>query len=347
MKVLIIGNRDGTNIAGCFERAAPELRLDVRVVESRLATEAPLWLRRFNWWIRGRRPTWLHRFGRSVVELCRTWRPECVMTMGIAPLAAPVLAELGALGIRRLNYLTDDPWNPAHWAPWFVAALPQYDQVYSTRWANLHDLRRLGCRDVRYLPFAYAPELQYPDPLDSLEEQERFSSDIVFVGSGDRDRLPLILPLFEHGFRVGLYGPFWDRYPQTQGYSRGQADVRTLRKAIAGAKVVLCLVRRANRDGHTMRSFEIPAIGACMLTEDTEEHRELFGEEGRAVVYFSTIPEMITKLRWLLAHPQERQRLADAAHQLVTGGRHTYKDRLSTMLGLYPDEQTARERAIR
>ena len=69
-----------------------------------------------------------------------------------------------------------------------------------------------------------------------------------------------------------------------------------------------------------------------MLTEDTAEHREIFGQEGEAVVYFQTIPEMLEKTRWLLNHDQERQRLAQNAHLLITQGQNTYGDRLKTML---------------
>ncbi|MDZ7380079.1 MAG: glycosyltransferase, partial [candidate division KSB1 bacterium] len=145
--------------------------------------------------------------------------------------------------------------------------------------------------------------------------------------------------LIRAGFKVALYGGYWERYLSTRKFARGHADPRTLRKAIGGAKVALCLVRHANRDGHVMRTFEIPAMGGCMLTEDTAEHCEIFGEEGQAVVYFRTIPEMIEKLRWLLDHPAERARLARAAHALVTTGCHTYRDRLVTMLANVPTFQ--------
>ena len=71
-----------------------------------------------------------------------------------------------------------------------------------------------------------------------------------------------------------------------------------------------------------------------MLTEDTEEHREIFGEEGKAVVYFHSVSEVIDKLRELLNHQRERVRLAQAAHHLITSGKNTYKDRLTAMLNL-------------
>ena len=334
MKVLIIGNRGGTNIGGCLERAAVELRLDVRLVEARLAIDAPVWLRRFNWWFRGKRPTWLDRFSRDVLELCGEWNPHTLIATGIAPLNEHAVREIAVFGIHTVNYLTDDPWNSAHRASWFFDALPHYDVVFSPRHSNLEDLIEMGCPEVQYLPFAYAPELHYPEPPASPEEKAHFSSDVVFVGSGDRDRVPFIFALVQHRFRVGLYGSFWERFQETRSLSRGQADVRTLRKATSGAKVALCLVRRANRDGHVMRSFEIPAIGACMLTEDTEEHRKTFGKEGKAVVYFRTVDEMVEKLRWLLDHDDERRRLAAAAYTCIVNGRNTYKDRLITMLEL-------------
>ena len=75
---------------------------------------------------------------------------------------------------------------------------------------------------------------------------------------------------------MALYGEFWQRFPATRSLTRGQADAETVRRAILQTKVTLCMVRRANRDGHAMRTFEVPASGGCMLTEDTEEHREIF-----------------------------------------------------------------------
>jgi spore maturation protein CgeB len=166
------------------------------------------------------------------------------------------------------------------------------------------------------------------------DEQARFNCDVVFAGGADRDRIPYITALIRAGFHVSLYGGYWERYSETKAYTRGHADPQTLRKTIGGAKVALCLVRRANRDGHCMRTFEVPAIGACMLTEDTEEHREIFGADGKAIIYFRSISEMIERLRWLLDHDEERQRLAQAAHRLIVNGQHTYKDRLLAMLSL-------------
>lgn len=332
-RLLIVGNPSEIHVGSHLAKAARMLGIEVDMLDMTQAFAAPRVVRSL-WWRWDRRPFRLRTFSRAVVEQCRTFQPTWLLTTGLAPVDEAALQEIGRMGIARLNYLTDDPWNPAHRARWFFRAVLHYDHVFSPRQANLEDLRRLGCREVTYLPFAYNPTLHFPEPPCTVEEKARFACDVVFAGGADRDRVPYIAALIRAGFNVGLYGGYWERYPETRAHARGHVDMPTLRKAIGGAKVALCLVRRANRDGHVMRTFEVPAMKACMLTEDTQEHREIFGPEGEAVLYFRTPDEMITKLRWLLDHDDERRRLAAAARARIINGRNTYKDRLMTMLEL-------------
>src|SRR5262245_60760517 len=146
--LLIIGNRGGTNIGGSLLRGAQNLGLDVSLMEMQSAMAAPVWVRRFNWWFRGRRPTWLDSFSNEVVERVRETRPVCLLATGIAPLNKKALEEIGRIGVCRINYLTDDPWSPAYRPPWFFKALPLYDYVFSPRRSNIDDLKRWGCLKV-------------------------------------------------------------------------------------------------------------------------------------------------------------------------------------------------------
>jgi len=330
-RIVIVGNRGGTNIGGAFERAATFFEMNSLLLEPREAMRAPAWLRRFNWYLRGHRPTRLTAFSRRLVDSCLSHRAEILAVVGIAGVNASSLRKLAAAGVETINYLTDDPWNKAHYAPWFMKCLPEYTTVYSPRKSNMIDLRRAGCRDVRYLPFGYDPLLHFPEP-PVVTEAAQYETDVVFVGGGDSDRVPYCVGLVRAGISLALYGDYWRRFQGTRNLFKGYADLATLRKATYAAKLCLCLGRRANRDGHAMRSFEVPAMGGCMLAEDTPEHREIFGEDGQAVVYFHSIPHLVERARWLVARAEERRRLAGAAHALITGGRNTYADRLRTML---------------
>ncbi len=331
-RLVIVGMGGPTDVGRHLLVAARAMGIETTSIDFEAAFEGPWWQTKANWWMRGHRPTHLRRFTERVVDACREVEPTWVIATGLAPLADSGLESMGHLGVRRLNYLTDDPWNPTRRSPWFMKALPLYDHVFTPRRANLEDLTRAGCRQVSHLPFAYAPDVHFPDPPGSPEEQARFDADVVFVGGADRDRVPYLSALIEEGFDVALYGGYWRRFRATKSSDRGFADASTVRKAIGGARTALCLVRRANRDGASMRPFEVPAMGGCVLAEDTEEHRELFGDDGEVAVFHRDIPDMIDKVRWLLDRPEERDRLRRAARERVVGGPHTYSDRLATML---------------
>jgi hypothetical protein len=331
-RLVIVGNPEPIHVGAHLLNAARSLGLSVELCDSKAAFEAPWPVAKLNWWLRGRLPSRLDDFSRQVVEVCQKLKPRWIISTGISPIAGWALEVIGKLGLQRLNFLTDDPWNPAHRAPWFMNALPHYDHVFSPRRANLEDLRSLGRLQVSYLPFAYAPEAHFAELPVTDKEKERFGTDIVFVGGADHERIPYISALSRAGFKIALYGRYWTRFREARGHNCGHADLQTSRKAICGAKIALCLVRRANRDGHSMRTFEVPAIGACMLVEDTEEHREIFGEDGEAVVYFRSIEGMIEKTSWLLRHDDDRLKLARAAQTLIRSRDNSYKDRLMSML---------------
>ena len=73
-----------------------------------------------------------------------------------------------------------------------------------------------------------------------------------------------------------------------------------------------------------------------MLAEDTDEHRQILGDDGEAAIYFRSPAEMIERLEWLLAHEGERERLKASIHKRITSEPNTYKDRLDVMLSAGP-----------
>jgi len=335
-ELLIVGNRGGSHVGGSFERAAAAMELPVSLIESRRAMQGPLWLQKLKWHALDHRPTRMRQFETEVVTYCRKFQPKVLLATGQAPLGAMALETIRSCGTCCVNYLTDDPWNASHRTRWFLRALPQYDCVFTTRRSNLLELGQV-CRRVEFAPFGYDPELFHPESL-TPEETSALASDVLFAGGADQDRAAVIGGLIAGGFHVRLYGDYWDRFPETRGRSGGLVDIPLLRKAISATRVALCLVRRANRDGHCMRTFELPAVGACMLVERTDEHLDLFGPEGTAVRYFESTSDMIRAVALLLQDEGERRRLAAAAHRLIVGGRNRYLDRLSHMLAAISDD---------
>jgi spore maturation protein CgeB len=327
-RLAIVGAFTGTHLGASLWRAARQLGICAVKFDVAEAIGGNRLLRAGLWRYGGRRPPYLNRFSAIVVEACAVSRPDILIATGAAPLTAEALRMLRASGILCVNYSTDDPWNPKLRASWHLRALPEYDGVFTTRRANLGNFREIGCRDVRYLPFGY-DEWLFRRPTCASHAP---APDVLFVGGADRDRVTFLSEFIRFGPSIGLVGGYWERFPAMRVHALGHKPPEAVCTLTASAKINLCLVRRANRDGHVMRSFEIAALGGCMLAEDTAEHREILGPDGESVMYFRTPREASERARALLDDPDERARLSKAVYDRISGGAHTYRDRLNAIL---------------
>src|SRR5258708_2643807 len=237
--IVMVGNSGTVHVGAHLMNAAGELGFSVAFCDSSDAYTGNWLLAKMSWRALGRRPLRLNDFSERIVDACRGTHQAFLVSTGIPTITREALKAIGELGVQRLNYLTDDPWNSAHHAPWFVRALPCYDKVFSPRRSLFHQLTSLGCAQVSFLPFAYSPGLHYPEPPATSNERERFDFDIVFAGGADSDRIPYITALIRGGFKVGLYGGYWERFSETREHALGHADPATVRKTIGRGKSLL------------------------------------------------------------------------------------------------------------
>jgi len=328
LRLLIVGSSGSSHVGASLLRAADRMGIEAQLCDTGSAWRHGTFRQKLLWHVGGRRPVALQRFSRTILDTTSRFQPDIIVTTGAAPVLAVAILRCRDKGIKCINFSTDDPFNLRQRAPWFLQALREYDVVFTPRVANEEELRLHGCRRVEYLPFGYDETLFFPEPNVGADE----TSDLFFAGTADRDRLPYIRAAIDAGFQVRLHGIYWDRFPETRAISRGQADIPTLRRATTGCRVALCLVRHENRDGHSMRTFEVPAVGACMVVEDTVEHRQIFGEDGDRVVYFKTAGEMVERVQTLLANEILRKALKENVHLHITKSANTYADRLGTMI---------------
>jgi spore maturation protein CgeB len=334
-RLALLGVSGGPHIGGSLARSAEKLGIRSMFFDADRAFAGSRLLRSLSWHFTDRRPIHLDRFSNQIVESCTRANPEVLIATGMAPLTEPALHELRRLGVVCVNYSTDDPWNPVMRSRWHLRALPSYDLVFTPRRSNLDDFRRLDCTNVHYLPFGYDESLFTPSEYsDSTPAHE-----ILFVGGADPDRVAFVTEFMRYGPPVAVAGGYWERYPALRPFAMGSKPPEVIRALTAAAKVNLCLVRRANRDGHVMRSFEIAATGGCMLAEDTEEHREIFGPDRDAVVYFRNPQEAAQRARTLLSDSSERERLATCLHRRIVSGAHTYTHRLATMFKVASEQR--------
>ena len=210
--------------------------------------------------------------------------------------------------------------------------LKGYDLIANPRRSNLEQLRAHGCRRVEYLPFGYNPDYHFIESNPTPAEKVRFGCEVAILGGADADRVPLARALAAANMDLALYGGYWDKYLDLKKFHRGSVFGRDLRLAVQLARCQVCMGRLANRDGHAMRSVEFPAMGACLLVEDTAEHREMYGSDGESVLYWQNQATLVTQVATLIGDSTLNQQLrASLCSRMVVNGNHTYGDRLKTI----------------
>ena len=328
--IVLAGNTEDFQLGGHFVEAASQLGLTTHTIRTDSVASKWRLLDRISYRFNRRRPLRMQWYQQQLNEACENESPRYFIATGMIPVLAKTLQTIGEMGIPRINYLTDDPWNPAHRTAWRLASIAEYDTVFTPRHSNRDQLAAIGVKNVHYLPFGYSKRRHAVDSIIELET----NCDVMFVGSADADRLPIVRNLIRHGLKLRLYGAYWEQDPVTRKFAEGVASISDLREAVQRAAVTLVLVRRGNRDGHVMRTFESAASGGCLLVEDTEEHQAIFGNDG-SVAYFHDSLSLVSAAKLLVGDVSLRQQMRHRVHEkIVLDEHHTYECRLSEMLKL-------------
>ena len=178
-------------------------------------------------------------------------------------------------------------------------------------------------------------DVNFHRPISITDKDRKdWGSSVSFVGSFERDRAEKMFYLAENGIRVRVWGWYWNRFwkkhPNLILENRPVYNDDYI-KVINSSDINLNFLRKAHRDKHTARSVEIPACEAFMLTERTDEHLELF-EEGKEAEFFDSAGELLSKVRYYLENPDERNAIAEAGRRRCLTSLYSHHGRLKTML---------------
>jgi hypothetical protein len=236
--------------------------------------------------------------------------------------------QLGAAAVDRLrrnaplivNYNSDDPWGGRDGHLWdsYLQAVPEYDLVVVVRRPNVGEAVASGARQVLRAWRTFDEIVHRPQPV-SATEFDRLRSDVAFVGTWMPERGPILADLIRSGLDVAIWGNRWQRAPEWPTLSRawrgpGLSNTH-YSKALQSSKVAIGLLSKGNRDLHTRRSVEVPAIGTLLCAERTEEHEQVYGESG--ALLWQDDDECIDHCVRLLADDETRARVAERGQQRV------------------------------
>lgn len=97
--------------------------------------------------------------------------------------------------------------------------------------------------------------------------------------------------------------------------------------ALYDSDVVLNIHADSSPDfASNMRLYEATGVGSCLLTDNKKNIADLFAPDEEVVVYDSP-DDCVEKARWLIQHPQEREKIAEAGKKRCLQD-HTYDNRV-------------------
>ncbi len=239
------------------------------------------------------------------------------------------------------GYSPDDMLNPDNQSRQFLNGLKYYDIYFTTKSYNVQELKDLGCKRVEFVENGYDPKTHRP-MLVTKEDRQKFGGPVGFIGTYERERAESMLYLAKNGVPVRVWGEGWNKrfwllHPNIDIGGRPLVG-DDYAMAICSFDINLVFLRKINRDLQTTRSVEIPACGAFMLAERTDEHLRLFKENEEAI-YFSSNEELSEQVRYFLKHEEVRMRISQAARKRCLIGGYSYRERITKMFQKIEEER--------
>ncbi|MEO7811005.1 MAG: glycosyltransferase [Usitatibacter sp.] len=222
-------------------------------------------------------------------------------------------------GAKWANINPDDPFNPDRTASndRVRACISEFDWYFIWSRRLVERLLVAGARCPLYLPFGYDPSLHAPC------EEELEPSLVTFVGAWDPRRERQLARLAH--FNLRIHGAAWERIatasPLAGRIGKGTLHGPGFARVVARSLLSLNLYRPQNAGAHNMRSFEIPAMRGCMLSDRSAEQDE-FLPEGRGCLAFGSDDEMVDQVERALRFPGEALRIRTQARSLIEPHRY-------------------------
>jgi spore maturation protein CgeB len=221
-----------------------------------------------------------------------------------------------------VNWSTDDSWKYPQFSRFVAPAFHVYATTYPEA---VRKSKQDGLSNFLLTQWAAdAEKLREPLPSDRCRYR------VSFVGSAYGNRPRWIAELKKTGIEVACFGHGWPTGPiPAADMSRVfRESVISLNFGDSGFVLDGVVLRRSRQI--KARIFEVPGAGGFLMTQNAD-NLDNYYFPGKEIVVFNDVDDLVAKITHFLAHPEERDRIANAGY-IRTHDEHTYDLRFKDLL---------------
>lgn len=264
--------------------------------------------------------------------------------------------ELDTRTLEQIKHLTtsiawfaDDYWRffnySRHWPPHFSWVITTYSRAVNWYRKSGYEnviLSQWACNTSDYRPLSLVKDI-----------------DVSFIGQKKSGRVKVLKKLQDAGIKVECYGFGWPNgkisYDKMlEIFSRSKICLNlTDRKSIFDPSTIARLFFRKSinkivPDFHFInnlkayfhfpiihthaRPFELAGCGAFVISGKSEDIGKYYFEN-KEMMFYDNVPDLIKKIKYYLAHAEEREKISRAGYER-TIKEHTYEKRFKDIFGI-------------
>jgi glycosyltransferase involved in cell wall biosynthesis len=271
-------------------------------------------------------PVWLRWevLGVSIEQ----FRPDLIVCNAGGLSFRPDRAETLRRSTRLLGIALSDP---DVFLPATSRIAANFDLFLTNASSCLEGYRARGA-NVMELPLATNEEVFHAVP-----ERPELKCEVLVIGQAHKDRIEPVRRLFEH-FAVHLYGEGWEPHGLP---SRGTLLGDDLLSALNSARIAVVFSRTPA--GHPIAKVAVLDFiaGGALLAAERIPALGRYLEFDREIIGFDGADDLIEKIRYCLAHPEEAQKIREAGRRRVLTD-HTWRKVWPRIMEQLPVTQASR-----
>lgn len=200
-----------------------------------------------------------------------------------------------------LVHFTPDPAFTYHRSKLFFNSLSLYDYCVTTKSYELDEYRKFDTNTI-------LATQGYDRKIHKSSHRFEEKNGVAFIGHREEDREEVIAKILEVKVPVALAGIYWQKFAfkhrnnKYLSYAGNGVFGPDYARMISKAQFGLGFLSKIVPERHTTRTFEIPACGTALITEDNSEIRSFYNEN--EVIYFNHPNEIVEKIQFGLTHKE-------------------------------------------